>query len=274
MHATLQAMTQIVPFIHLLTHGEAAVAVVDHERYVAYTPGKTLDLKLSVGQPFKEGSAGDTVVRNKQIFQREIPATVYGYRYVAMGIPVLDENGTAIGGLVAGLPLLLEEELERMATELATAMQEFSATFESIAEIAENTSQVAVEVQQTADLVSTSLKSTGTVTGEIAKIADRTKLLGLNALIEAAHAGQHGSGFAVVAREIQGLADHSIRSTQRVVQVLGEVGQHNGGLEQKVNSLRTDADSLEAAVVQAKDFVDRLTQMAEALQELATRNNK
>ncbi|MGC3964606.1 MAG: methyl-accepting chemotaxis protein [Rhodocyclaceae bacterium] len=73
-----------------------------------------------------------------------------------------------------------------------------------------------------------SCASIGQTVQLIKSIADRTRILSLNAAIEAARAGDQGRGFAVVADEVRTLADQTSEATQRVEQVLMGIQQRTG----------------------------------------------
>jgi methyl-accepting chemotaxis protein len=71
--------------------------------------------------------------------------------------------------------------------------------------------------------VSERTQQIGVVTSTVNELADRSKLLALNASIEAARAGEHGRGFAVVAEHVRGLADQSKDAVAQVEAILNDV---------------------------------------------------
>lgn len=68
-------------------------------------------------------------------------------------------------------------------------------------------------------------KKIGETTAAVNSLAERSKLLALNASIEAAKAGEAGKGFGVVATEIKDLAEQSQQATAQVQEILGEIQQ-------------------------------------------------
>jgi len=74
------------------------------------------------------------------------------------------------------------------------------------------------------------LKQIGDVAATIETIAKHTRLLALNAAVEAARAGEAGRGFAVVAAEVRNLAEGTRKATDRIAEIVRDLGNQIGGL--------------------------------------------
>ena len=186
------------------------------------------------------------------------------------------------------------ETLRATSGELAETSEVVSSNAGSVAEGARNLEQTirdistsAVEASRTsagaAALVSTatgavialgdSSKEIGKVTEMIRSIAFETNLLALNAAIQAAHAGEKGAGFAVVARQIKKLAGAASESTSAIDRSIKAMGAHVFKVNQTIvevariiDTMRAKQETITAAVqtqtVAAAKIVEGIQQTA------------
>jgi methyl-accepting chemotaxis protein len=97
---------------------------------------------------------------------------------------------------------------------------------DAVAAIADAMEEIRTRVDGIAQEILTLSERTlqiGAITQTVNELADRSKLLALNASIEAARAGEHGKGFAVVADQVRGLAEQSKAATAQVETILADV---------------------------------------------------
>jgi methyl-accepting chemotaxis protein len=102
------------------------------------------------------------------------------------------------------------------------------------------------------------------ITDTVKDLADQSNMLALNAAIEAARSGEHGKGFALVAKEIRSLADQSIQATARVREVLDNISQ---AVAKTVKIAETGYQRIDGGLENMKSSGDTLRTLAGMVQE-------
>lgn len=217
-------------------------------------------------------------------------------------IEILDESvkdsSSAITAITAGI-----EETDRefagqiaMVEESSAAITQMIASVQNVNRIAERSTAATTDLKaaasvggdrlgETTQIISSvreSVDGIRDITGIIQGIASRTNLLAMNAAIEAAHAGEAGRGFSVVADEIRKLAEASAVNSKQISGILTEMireiesadkaGQETreafGNLDKRVNEVNESYEGIRSSMkeleVGGSEILNAMSELNEA----------
>jgi methyl-accepting chemotaxis protein len=266
----IEDYVQMVDVIFKTDFGKTSVFLFDLEKFICIKMGSVIKLPLKDGDLIPETTTSFECLKTGKVVERSVGAEALGIAYTGVAYPIR-ENGVIIGGISTTGSNEREsafEKLPSLSKNLSESLQQVSAAVQNIAASA----QALADGGQALSIQSQEVNEKALVMEEVVEfinsVASDTKLLGLNASIEAARAGDIGRGFAVVASEIRTMAISSATSAKDIRKIIGGIQGLVGKMTAELEKVGGNTEEVSAAVEEIGATIESLAESAEVLANL------
>ncbi len=256
----LAKVKKMIPFWKMLIDEDVTITILadDQVKYVDSAKGFTMTNEVGSRPPAGDPAWGS--MRNHTEGYYEIPKEVYGVNIHGKYSPYFDENGEFVCIVATAFSMDRQIALESAAESITESLEKTSATVCTYTEGVEELFASVGALNKTIKEVENNMQIVSKLVADIKGNAAKSKILALNASIEAARSGEAGRGFAIVAQEMGRLASASNSSSEDISAAIS-------GMFEKLDGVADDIKAIDKTVTNQTEAIKGISGAVEVIAE-------
>lgn len=221
----MESFFTMMPYFKHYLGEDLGFTISNTETFLLVEDTEHLRINFKAGDPIPKDSAADVCLKEKKVIHTIVPKEVFGIPVETIAIPVFADNNIE-GTLVVSMSIdktLKREKINNLADTVSTSLSQMSTSVVEMTSIFQQINETNASIEKFIEETKENSKKTDEVLSFIDGIAKQTNLLGLNAAIESARAGEYGKGFGVVSSEIRNLSNSTKESIQQINKTLNSI---------------------------------------------------
>lgn len=295
-NAIVQPLRQVIEAADALAQGDLTIAQLDYrskdeigilaaavntlKQNLSKLIGSVQDSSMHLSAASEELSASteEVTATSSEIAHRVKETT----SHLTSSASAAQQNTIAMDETAAGVQRIAEatQYLHHNALNMTQLAHTGGTTILTAKEQMDTISGTTTRIADLTKKLSKQSEAIGQITTVITAITEQTNLLALNAAIEAARAGEHGKGFAVVADEVRKLAEESKQSASQIVAITNEIQMDTknvgdavieglASVQDGVAKIYEAGDAFEAISSSVQDFTDQIEDISATSEQIS-----
>lgn len=269
MNKILESFKIVLPHLESIFKSDTSYAISDTEKYIMTTDCTKLPFNTKAGDPIPDKGAVIEALRTGRMVVKIVPEEVYGIPFKSWAVPIFDENHEVVGVFVVGKTLERRNQMIDMSENLTESIKNISLALGDITEEVQNVvndnKNIVSEVENAIDNV----KGSNEILSIIKGVSKQTNLLGLNAAIESARAGELGRGFSIVAGEIRKLSVSSNESVGKIEEILNNIKNSVNTISDRINDTNESVEKQAETLEEFRKSLEEIKASAQCLENFA-----
>ncbi|ADF99899.1 putative methyl-accepting chemotaxis protein [Clostridium botulinum F str. 230613] len=272
LHPIGKSFGSFAPMLGEMFQEGAFLFTTDLNKVVDIQSSEKFDVPtIQSGDKLKEDSIAGKVIKTGKPQLEQVKTLEYGVPVILSGYPLFDEENEnkVVGSFCIIMPQEVADKLRTMSGNLEDNLSEISATIEELAASASQIHTNEQDLNQEINKIIAVSEEINEISSFIKEIADETKMLGLNAAIEAARAGRLEKVLGLVAKEIRRLSEQSKSTVPKIKELTDNIKIKVEDVSKKSQSSLVSSQEQAAASEEITAGIEEITSMSEELNTIA-----